>query len=115
MPVPDPPERCSADLPLRHEGGRAARAADRLGDVVGRDEDHGRGGMRGAQAASRLEPVHPRHSHVDDDQLGGELGDGERGLTGRCLAEELEARGRLDHVADAATERLVVVDGHDPD
>ena len=39
----------------------------------------------------------------------------ERGLAGRRLAEELEARGRVDHVADAATERLVVVDGHDPD
>ncbi len=73
--VPDPPKRCSAELPLRYEGCRAARDADRLGDVVGRDEDHGRCGMRGAQATSRLEPVHPRHSRVDEDQLGRELRD----------------------------------------
>jgi hypothetical protein len=70
--------------------------------------------MGGSEAARRLEPVDPRHAHVEEDEIGVHLvRERERLLATRRFAQSLEAGCRLDYFAGDTAEYRLVVDDHD--
>ena len=72
--------------------------------------------MSCSQARRRLDSVHPRHPHVDEDEIRVDLvGELEGFLAAACLSQRLEAVGRLDHLARDASEDRLIVDGDDAD
>ena len=75
-------------------------AAGELGHLLEGDQ-HDRGRRVGlGQPAGGLHPVHARHPHVDQDQVGPEVGGQlERLLAGARLADLLEARRGGDQAA----------------
>src|SRR5262245_16992411 len=116
MVGPDPHERRLSEGGLAKERVCATRGGARHADLVARDQDHDRRGMGSAQTTDRLEAVHPRHPGVDEHEIGVDrVGDRDSLLPGGSLAEELDARRRLDHLARGTSEDLLVVDGHHTD
>ena len=67
-------------------------------------------------AARRLDPVHPRHSHVHEDDVGLDAGqqlDGGGAVLG--LPDELDVVLRLQQHVEAQPVHLLIIDQHDPD
>ena len=105
----------------------AGAGADRLEGVLvevegGQDQDPGGGGVgrtvtaAAHDAAGRLDPVHPRHPHVHEDDVGlhpGQQLDGGGAVFG--LADELDVLLGLQQHAEAEPVHLLVVDQHGPD
>ena len=70
--------------------------------------------MGGTQSARRLGTVDTGHPHVDQDEVGLDLGgEVERSLSPIRLAEQLETGRRLDHLPGHLSERRLVINGHD--
>ena len=109
----------------------AGAGADRLEGVFvevegGQDQDSGAGAASRAvsaaataaahDAARRLDPVHPRHSHVHEDDVGLDAGqqlDGGGAVVG--LPDELDVVLRLQQHVEAQPVHLLIIDQHDPD
>ena len=109
----------------------AGAGADRLEGVLvevegGQDQDSGAGAVSRAvsaaataaahDAARRLDPVHPRHPHVHEDDVGLDAGqqlDGGGAVVG--LPDELDVVLRLQQHVEAQPVHLLIIDQHDPD
>jgi DNA-binding NarL/FixJ family response regulator len=105
-------------LLLAEEGHRTAAApAGALRhrcEGVRRDQHDDRVGMGGAQAACRLESIHPGHADVDQKEIRTHgVREREPLLSGCSLAQLLEAVRRLDNLPSDLAEYRVVV--HDQD
>ena len=84
--------------------------------LLERDQDHDGVRRRVGEAARRLETVHARHSDLDENHVGPELGGQREGLSARCRLPDLEeARRRRNQLAHGAAEDLMVIDGEDRD
>ena len=93
---------------------RTQLQADHLVDLIvpGRQEEDGRLGARRPQAAQDLEPIHPRQSHVQDDQIGRLL----RGELQALLATPRDPDVvplLLERVLDSPSDRELVLDDED--